>query len=477
MVDASREARQWGVHAGMPVTEARGLGRRRGAASRSATLRCVACDPQADREALERLSRMCHAFSPLVGREPAEPADSLLLDLTGLAPGLGSEAARVQQVHRALVRRGYRVRMALADTIGAAWGIAHFADGAAGRPLVVRPGEGADRLARLPPAALRLPAGLSQLLARLGIERIGQLMQLPRSELAARFDRCLLMRLDQALGSAAEAIAAERPEAELVVERSLEFSIDRREGIERLMAVLIRQLCEKLLACGRGALQLTVRLECPLCAPVTFRAELFRPTASARHLQDVMGLHLERLRLPAPVAGVCLHVTASGSQEPRQKRLFADDPSMPDPRRFARLVDRLAGRLGRGAVRAVRRTADAQPERACHYLPLVAAGQRRRSAPLPADRPGPLERPLWLVPRPRPLDVVAVVPLGPPVRFRLEGTLHQVARHWGPERIETGWWRQQPVRRDYYRVETTTGARFWLFRSLRNAQWFLHGMF
>jgi len=476
VVDASRKARQWGVRAGMPVAEARGLGRQHGAASRSATLHCVACDPRADREALERLSRMCHAFSPLVGREQTEPPDSLLLDLTGLAPGLGSEAARVQQVHRALVRRGYRIRMALADTIGAAWGVAHFAEGAAGRPLLIRPGESADRLARLPSAALRLPVGLSPLLARLGIERIGQLMQLPRSELAARFDPWLLVRLDQALGSAAETIAAQRPEAELVAERSLEFSIDRRQGIERLVAVLIRQLCGKLVACGRGALELAVRLECPPAAPVTFHAGLFRPTASPRHLQDVIHLHLERLRLPAPVAGVSLQVTASGREEPRQQRLFADDPSLPDPRRFARLVDRLAGRLGRRAVRAVQPTPDAQPERACHYRPLVAP-RKRSPAPLRTDRPGPLERPLWLVPRPQPLDVVAVVPLGPPVRFRLGGTLHQVVRHWGPERIETGWWRQQPVRRDYYRVETASGARFWLFRRLRDAKWFLHGMF
>jgi hypothetical protein len=33
------------------------------------------------------------------------------------------------------------------------------------------------------------------------------------------------------------------------------------------------------------------------------------------------------------------------------------------------------------------------------------------------------------------------------------------------------------VGRDYYRVETTTGHRFWLFRRLRDGHWFLHGLF
>jgi protein ImuB len=51
------------------------------------------------------------------------------------------------------------------------------------------------------------------------------------------------------------------------------------------------------------------------------------------------------------------------------------------------------------------------------------------------------------------------------------------AQTWGPERIETGWWRGQAVGRDYYRVETTDGRRFWIFRNLEDNRWFLHGVF
>ena len=46
-----------------------------------------------------------------------------------------------------------------------------------------------------------------------------------------------------------------------------------------------------------------------------------------------------------------------------------------------------------------------------------------------------------------------------------------------PERIQTGWWRGRTVGRDYYRVETACGRRFWLFRRLRDGRWFLHGAF
>jgi protein ImuB len=87
------------------------------------------------------------------------------------------------------------------------------------------------------------------------------------------------------------------------------------------------------------------------------------------------------------------------------------------------------------------------------------------------------DRPLHLRPRPLRVLVVGIAPDGPPARFRLAGRDHRVARAWGPERIETGWWRTRCVRRDYYQVETTSGERFWLFRELAGGGWFLHGEF
>jgi protein ImuB len=75
------------------------------------------------------------------------------------------------------------------------------------------------------------------------------------------------------------------------------------------------------------------------------------------------------------------------------------------------------------------------------------------------------------------LEVVSIVPDGPPVSFKFRGRTQRVARWWGPERIETGWQRSRSVRRDYYRVETDEGAHYWLFRRLHDGQWHLHGEF
>jgi protein ImuB len=54
---------------------------------------------------------------------------------------------------------------------------------------------------------------------------------------------------------------------------------------------------------------------------------------------------------------------------------------------------------------------------------------------------------------------------------------YRVTSSCGPERIETGWWRGQDVRRDYYAVATQAGSRFWIFRRREDSRWFLHGCF
>ena len=89
----------------------------------------------------------------------------------------------------------------------------------------------------------------------------------------------------------------------------------------------------------------------------------------------------------------------------------------------------------------------------------------------------PERRPTVLLPRPLRVETVSVVPNGPPLRFRCGAQIHQVVQAYGPERIETAWWRGPIVRRDAYVVETHTGARYWLFRRLRDGAWFLHGFF
>jgi len=449
VVDSNRP----GVLPGTPVAEVAGL--------------CwVAHDPAADRRALEELADWCEPFSPIIGLENADPPDSLLLDVTGLGPLFGDEAALAERLARALARQRLRVRLALADTVGAAWALAH----AGGEFTVVPSGGGEAALVDLPVAALRLAPSQTALLQELGVQRVGQLLALPRASLARRFGAALLLRVDQALGRVPETIVSHRPSPEVVVERQLEHPLQQREALAQLIAALVEQLARRLAERQMGAIQLACQI---VCQPgeAQFVVGLFQPSATARHLSELFQTRLDQIELPGPFVAVRLSVLSAARLATRQRALF-DDPQ--DRRReLALFVDRLSSRLGQGAVLQAALVPDAQPEYAYRYAPL--AGARSRRGPSEKRAVADLSRPLLLEPRPIALVAIAVAPQGAPRQFVWRGQSMRVARSWGPERIQTGWWRGRRIRRDYYRVEVEAGDRYWLFRS--GGQWFLHGVF
>jgi protein ImuB len=518
-------------------------------------------DPLAARAALVALATWCERFSPVVGLEEGPHPESLLLDVTGLGPLFGDESALITRVARELRAQGWQVRLALADTIGTAWAVAHYAPGASEMAgMIISPGESLLAVACLPVAALRLTNEQAGFLADLGLAQIGQLQALPRSSLAARLGPELLQRWDQLLGTAEEVIHAEALSPALEATWSFEQPVARNDVIEAVSERLLERLVGMLLREQRGV----VRLECellgssrqqfvgnglqvenrkglaphPALSPreraceerhfsekeyslheekyslrekdpqresrmrIPVSVGLFRPSASPRYLFELVRMQLDRLRLTEPVAEIRIKIIKTELLECRQGELFEISAGRDDPRALAMLVDRLSSRLGRQCVLRVDLSSDAQPEEACRYESLVGnesarqpdrSLRERRGADRPTDRRSPRgksqaanrgerhfkwsQRPLRLAPWPVPLAVVAVVPDGPLLWFTLGNERRHVTRSWGPERIETGWWRGRGVRRDYYRVETQDGHRHWLFRRRSDGQWFWHGNF
>ncbi|MCA1605868.1 MAG: DNA polymerase Y family protein, partial [Acidobacteria bacterium] len=180
-------ALQLGIRPGMPVAEAKAI---------EPALWVQDDDPPADCRALEQLAVWAERFSPIVGLEEGPAPECLLADVTGCASCFHGEDRLIQRALGELHEQHWQARAALADTIGAAWALAHHV-----RSWVVTPpGEAAQALLPLPVTALRLPDEVLETLAELGIERIGQLQTLPRSGLPGRLGPLVLARLDQALG-------------------------------------------------------------------------------------------------------------------------------------------------------------------------------------------------------------------------------------------------------------------------------------
>ena len=395
------------------------------------------------------------------------------------------------------------------------------------RWAVVPAGEQATALSSLPLAALRLDLATTAALGEVGIDSVGGVLRLSAKSLASRFPALLGHRRAQFVGTLAEPLAGNTcgealPQAAHAFEMPIPtatFTDGMLEAVlERLLAICLAPLSAR----GEGVLALQVRLEHPAgvgltpCPPTVIDIGLFRPSLSSRHLLELLLLRLGRRRLPREIDGIAVEVVAAAAAACRQRSLFADagdasgGVSASDHAvAVDMLLDRLAGRLGREAVFEPRPVADAQPEhawiasapsgrgRSCGTVQARATGPSRstRRSAVDASTPeahSPLRlagrRPIWMPARPlriEPLqaDLVAVAahdtapPRRPPLRFRLAGQVHRTVQAQGPERIETAWWRGPIVRRDYYVVETESGARFWLFRRLKDGAWFLHGVF
>jgi protein ImuB len=485
--EVSPAARAAGVRIGLPVAEARAILTRlpqpsahsRPGREGEGSAHFLPHDRAEDQAALVRLGLTCEALAPRVAPGPGGSPDRLFLDVTGIAHLFGGEAELRGRIERHFAQRGYTACVVLAGTIGAAWGLAQF-------------GGGRVPFEQLPIEALRLAPATTETLRQLGVERVEQVRRLPRAELWARFGDEIHCRLDQAAGTRDEVLDWLPPPVEFYAQQFLDFPTNDATTIQQILAQLVEQLCRQMREAQRGGLQWDCRLYSPDQDPLRLRVNLFHPAAEPRQVLPLIRMHLEQLGVRFTRRGasrgerlrddgwtvhhIGLRVDHCAVLVDRQRLLFDEEPQL-DRQELAHLIDRLSARLGAERVRGVGLCPGAQPELAWNDRPLVgSAGKAAARSCAPRGGP-PLSRPLWLH-APRAIEVGSAGRAGaPPAHMWWDGKRQRIVGCWGPERIETGWWRGPSVRRDYWRVELEDGRWLWLFSDLRAGTWFCHGVF
>ncbi|MGE3292335.1 MAG: DUF6504 family protein [Geminicoccaceae bacterium] len=458
--DAARAA---GLQVGMPAAKARIL---------VPGLLVQDHEPEADAEALERLALwVLQRVAPIVA---VDPPDGLAIDSTGTEHLHGGEAAMLEALLGRLAMSGVAARVAIADCLGAAHALARFA---AQPSWIAPPGHDSSVLSALPLEALRLPAGMAADLRVLGFRSIGNLLAQPRAPLTLRFGPELGRRLDQARGVLAEPVEPVRP-AELVeARRAFAEPIGAAETIARYIGKLVAQLCAGLEAKDLGARRLDLLCYRVDNRIVAVRVGMAMPVRDAKRLTRLL---CDKIEAIDPGFGIEMMTLTATIAEPLARRQLASslvEEALPD---VSDLVDVLANRVGERAVYRAVPVASDVPERSVARIAAMAPETG-------AVWPGHWPRPTRLLPRPEPIETLALLPDHPPVWFTWRGIRRRVQRADGPERVFGEWWDRDAERtavRDYFRVEDEAGERYWLYRAgdgehaaTGSQRWFLHGVF
>lgn len=472
----SDTAARRGLTPGLALTQARAM---------HPSLDAVPEDAEADTQLLEHIAGWCLRYTPLLA---CDAPDGLLLDITGCAHLYGGEAALIADLSARLERARLAVSIAVAGSIGAAYAAARY-----GTPGSHANGDERKLLSPLPLAALRLAPETIASLGRVGLKRIADIIDLPRAPLTARFGGDVIRQLDRALTLEDEPLTPRLPVAPYVAEQRFPEPIAREEDVLAVTERLAQRLKTTLERRGDGARRIELTLFRTDGALRRIAAGTSRPLRDAI---EIRALFVERLTALADTLD-----PGFGFDMARLSVLIAE-PCAPEQigiggdasKEMNRLVDRLSARLGSQRVRRLVAQDSHIPELASIAVPAQRTGTEDGWAAFHQYRDATelAPRPLRLLARPEPIEAMAEVPDGPPLRFRWRRALHEVIAADGPERIEGAWWSEPGERdsgnlaRDYFRVEDRTGLRFWLFRAglyrdlaPGNAAptWFVHGMF
>lgn len=416
---------------------------------------------------LKGLGEWLIRFSPVVS---IDSNDGLFIDASGCAHLWGSEKQYLTEIHKRIEAFGYRVRIAMAGTPGAAWAVARFGKNKA----IITNGSELKAVSSFPPHALRIDAEWVAQFQKLGLRKLSDFIMFDQYAIRRRFGEDVCKRIRQLKGQEEEFIQPIIPIDAYQCRLNCHEPVNGRKSVEIALEKLLKELSTRLLSEGKGLRHAV--FECYRIDQQKSFIEIRTAQANAdeKHLFKLFEYHFPEL---APDPGVELFVLTARqvqSLETRQELIFQDNNG-PSIMALNRLFDRMRSKLHEKQISIFDPAEHHWPERAVKFhegLPTID------KAEWPSDKP----RPIRLEKPPIPIEVTAPIPDYPPMLFRLYGQLHKVIRADGPERLEQEWWIGEGLHRDYYIIEDDKAVRYWIFRlghydPTIKASWYIHGIF
>ncbi|MDQ8003482.1 MAG: DNA polymerase Y family protein [Pedobacter sp.] len=455
IASVSYEAKKLGLRPNMPLADAR---------ITLPSLEAFKYQPQKQQKLLKEMAEWFIRYSPHVA---LNPPDGLFLDITGCTVWK-TEEQHIAEISKRFEEK-YHIQLAIADTLAAAWALAHYAT-----TKIAKPNEQLQALLPLPPKALQLDENILQRLAKLGFHTIDSFIHIAPSILRRRFGDEINLKIGQALGQKPEAFEPIREPHPYQERLHCLEPIQTAKGIEIAIENLLEKLCDRLKNEDVGLRKAKLnayRLDGKL-QQISIGTN--QASINIKHLFKLFELKIKQIE---PDLGIELFemIVSEVEDLPKQQEALWQLQTQTDLGEIAELLDRISIKAGKNAIRRYLPQEHHWPE---NSIKAVTDLQQQPETAWQTHKP----RPTVLLNQPEPIQVSAPIPDYPPMTFTYKNEMHRIAKADGPERIEQEWWLNEGKHRDYYYVEDEKGQRYWLFRlghydSQIPAQWFIHGFF
>ncbi|MCP4445000.1 MAG: DNA polymerase Y family protein [Myxococcales bacterium] len=499
----SKAAWEMGIRPGMSAPQARAL---------APDVELLASDATLYQRALEALaeSLMVHSLSIDIGAEgEGESQANIAVYLRVPKASRGDDFA--QTLLLGLDRQGYKARIGIADNRFTAWAAAQGArtrkegDLFAKEYCTVPTGGSAAFLAPLRIDLLPLSTDVQHMLETLGIKTLGNFASLPPPSVGRRWNAEGVDFQSLAQGEGPTLLQSFTPKQVIIESIDLEHEVAEIEALAFSLRPLADRACDRLrgrsMAVGRALLRLKGRDDS--CSE--FSLDPARPTADGRRLFELLRAVVKDQRLDHTVCELELTISEECDPEIEELDLFSggvlDHQDRPSPESVDVAIARLESMFGKDSVSSAQLTESHRPERAFRLTPFAPprnsstrnsstrkrstkrarksrakrASATRAQAALPLVMNGTSGAMRLLdPPTPQPPGDDPHLPLS---NITIEGIQSPVVATFGPTKVNTEWWSNTPVSRDYYEVETKDGGRYWVFKKTEDGQYYLHGIF
>ncbi|MBT5030955.1 MAG: DNA polymerase Y family protein [Proteobacteria bacterium] len=433
----------------------------------SAQALCVdlqACERQAEKEQqyLVNLAEHLQVFTPMIS---VEQPDAVLLEVRDSVKLFGGLSALSDSLEANLkTREKFRFVLAGAPAPEASLMLAR-----AGQSILVTEAAAIKTaLGSLPVVCLPLKGVLKnierglQKLQNMGVDTLQDLWRLPLPGLRERFGDDFVALLERIQGKILDRRQAHKNKPCFSQSLELESEADSRCWLNQACELLLEQLCDWLTSINAVTSQMEFIFlhngRVIECMKIGNR----QGSAHKSQWRPLLELYLERQTLSEPVNQLQLHSQHVYPEHLQNLDLFRQ-ATLAGRDDWSTTLAELSVRLGESHLIFLDTRPDYRPEKqlALFSSEAVEAGKPTNHA---TDNLKD-SRPCWLLDSAQRLGKL------------LRGWPAGYERISGPERIESGWWDEDDMRRDYYVVQDTQSRHAWIYRDLESHEWFLHGLF